>query len=332
MSQLTYREAISAALWEEMERDESVFLMGEDIGLGGGAFYVTKGFQERFGRERVVDTPLSEAGFTGAAIGAALAGLRPVVEFQFADFATEAFKMIVDFAAGNHYRQMGSVPIVIRLPSAALVSAGPFHSVNPEAWFFHTPGLKIVAPVTARDAKGMLKEAIRDPNPVLFLEYKKLYNFPLEDLPKTLRPELPKEDYTVPFGNAALMREGEDISLVTFGTAVLEALEAAEILKQEGISVEVLDLRSLVPFDKDAILATVRKTGKLLILHEARKRGGIGAEFAAIVAEEAFEHLDAPIRRVAALDTPMPFSPPLEKAHLPNTEKTAAALRDLATY
>ncbi len=332
MSQLTYREAISAALWEEMERDESVFLIGEDIGRGGGAFYVTRGFQEHFGRERVVDTPLSEAGFTGAAIGAALAGLRPVVEFQFAGFVTEAFKMIVDFAAGNHYRQMGPVPIVIRLPSAALASAGPFHSVNPEAWFFHTPGLKIVAPATARDAKGMLKEAIRDPNPVIFLEYKKFYNFPLEDLPEALRPDLPEEDYTVPFGDAALLREGEDISLVTFGTAVLEALEAAEILEQEGFSVEVLDLRSLVPFDKDAILATVRKTGKLLILHEARKRGGIGAEFATIVAEEAFEHLDAPIRRVAALDTPMPFSPPLEKAHLPGTEKTAAALRELAAY
>ncbi|MDP7385860.1 MAG: transketolase C-terminal domain-containing protein, partial [Nitrospinota bacterium] len=304
MNQLTYREAISAALWEEMERDESVFLLGEDIGRGGGAFYVTKGFQDHFGRERVVDTPLSESGFTGAAIGAALAGLRPVVEFQFAGFVTEAFKMIVDFAAGNHYRQMGPVPIVLRLPSAALVSAGPFHSVNPEAWFFHTPGLKIVAPATARDAKGMMKEAIRDPNPVLFLEYKKFYNFPLEDLPEALRPELPEEDYTVPFGDAALRRVGEDISLVTFGTTVLEALEAAEILEQEGISVEVLDLRSLVPFDKDAILATVRKTGKLLILHEARKRGGIGAEFATIVAEEAFEHLDAPIRRVAALDTP----------------------------
>ena len=332
MSQPTYREAISAALWEELERDPSVFLIGEDIGLGGGAFYITKGFQKHFGPERVIDAPLSEAGFTGAAIGAALDGMRPVVEYQFADFVTETFKMIVDFAAGNHYRMMGPVPLVLRLPAAALASAGPFHSVNPEPWFFGTPGLKIVAPTTAYDAKGMLKAAIRDENPVVYIEYKKLYNYPLAELPEVLRPEVPAEDYVVPFGEARILRPGEDVSLVTFGTTVLEALEAAEILAGEGVSVEVLDLRSLVPYDHAALLETVRKTGRLLILHEARKRGGIGAEFVTIVAEEAFEELDAPIRRVTAIDTPVPFSPPLEKAYLPNSDQVVQALRDLAAY
>lgn len=329
---ITYREALSEALWEEMERDPDVFLLGEDIGLGGGAFYVTRGFLEKFGRDRVVDAPLSEAGFTGAAIGAALCGMRPVVEFQFADFVTEAFKMIVDFAAGNHYRRMGPVPVVFRLPSAALVSAGPFHSQNPEIWFFGTPGLKIVAPVTARDAKGMLKQAIRDPNPVIFMEYKKFYNYPVEELPEALRPEIPEGDYVAPFGEARTLREGEDVSLITFGASALEALEAAEVLAAEGASVEVIDLRTLVPLDREAILETVRKTGKILFLHEARKRGGVGGELAAIVGEEAFEHLDAPIRRVGAPDVHVPLSPPLERAYLPGVEKVVDALRDLAAF
>lgn len=332
MNQITYREAISEALWEEMERDPEVFLFGEDIGVGGGAFYITKGFQQHFGRERVVDVPLSEAGWTGAAIGAALSGMRPVIEFQFADFVTESFKMIVDFAAGNHYRQMGPVPLVARLPAAALSSAGPFHSQSPEPWFFSTPGLKILAPSTPFDAKGMLKSAIRDDNPVLFLEYKKLYNYPLEDLPEALRPDIPDGDYTVPIGEARLLREGNDLSLITFGTTVLQALEASDILEEEGISVDVIDLRSLIPFDKVAILKTVQKTGKLLVLHEARKRGGISGEISALVAEEAFEYLDAPIQRVGAIDTPIPMSPPLENAYLPNTEKVVNALRNLAAY
>lgn len=329
---ITYREALSEALWEEMERDPDVFLLGEDIALGGGAFYVTRGFLEKFGRDRVVDTPLSEAGFTGAAIGAALCGMRPVVEFQFADFVTEAFKMIVDFAAGNHYRRMGPVPVVFRLPSAALVSAGPFHSQNPEIWFFGTPGLKIVAPVTARDAKGMLKQAIRDPNPVIFMEYKKFYNYPVEELPEALRPEIPEGDYVAPFGEARTLREGEDVSLITFGASALEALEAAEVLAAEGASIEVIDLRTLVPLDREAILESVRKTGKILFLHEARKRGGVGGELAAIVGEEAFEHLDAPIRRVGAPDVHVPLSPPLERAYLPGVEKVVDALRDLAAF
>lgn len=329
---ITYREALSEALWEEMERDPDVFLLGEDIGLGGGAFYVTRGFLKKFGRDRVVDTPLSEAGFTGAAIGAALCGMRPVVEFQFADFVTEAFKMIVDFAAGNHYRRMGPVPVVLRLPAAALVSAGPFHSQNPEIWFFGTPGLKIAAPTTARDAKGMLKQAIRDPNPVIFMEYKKFYNYPVEELPEALRPEIPEGDYVAPFGEARTLREGEDVSLITFGASVLEALEAAEVLAAEGAEVEVIDLRTLVPLDREAILESVRKTGKILFLHEARKRGGVGGELAAIVGEEAFEHLDAPIRRVGAPDVHVPLSPPLERAYLPGVEKVVDALRDLAAF
>lgn len=329
---ITYREALSQALWEEMERDEDVFLVGEDIGLGGGAFYVTRGFQEKFGRDRVVDAPLSEAGFTGAAIGAALCGMRPVVEFQFADFVTEAFKMIVDFAAGNHYRQMGPVPIVLRLPSAALASAGPFHSQNPEIWFFGTPGLKIVAPTTARDAKGMLKAAIRDPNPVIFMEYKKFYNYPVDELPEALKPEMPEGDWLAPFGEARTLRAGEDVSLITFGTSVLEALEAAEVLAAEGASVEVIDLRTLVPLDREAMLESVRKTGKVLFLHEARKRGGVGGELAAIVGEEVFEHLDAPVRRVGAPDVHVPLSPPLERAYLPGVEKVVSELRDLAAF
>ncbi|MBI3128783.1 MAG: alpha-ketoacid dehydrogenase subunit beta [Candidatus Tectomicrobia bacterium] len=332
MSLITYREALSAALWEEMERDERVFLVGEDIGLGGGAFYITKGFQQHFGRDRVVDAPLSEAGFTGAAIGAALAGMRPVVEYQFADFVTEAFKMIVDFAAGNHYRRMGPVPIVLRLPSAALVSGGPYHSVNPESWFFGTPGLKIVAPATAYDAKGMLKQAIRDDNPVIFMEYKKFYNYRPADLPPQLQIDVPEGDYTVPFGQARTLREGEDLTLLTFGTSVLEALEAAQVLEREGVSAEVIDLRTLVPMDKEAILRSVKKTGKLLILHEARKRGGVGGEIAALIAEEVFEHLDAPIRRVGAPDCPVPLSPPLEKAYLPGTAQVVGALRELAAF
>lgn len=329
---ITYREALSQALWEEMERDEDVFLVGEDIGLGGGAFYVTRGLQEKFGRDRVVDAPLSEAGFTGAAIGAALCGMRPVVEFQFADFVTEAFKMIVDFAAGNHYRQMGPVPIVLRLPSAALASAGPFHSQNPEIWFFGTPGLKIVAPTTARDAKGMLKAAIRDPNPVIFMEYKKFYNYPVDELPEALKPEMPEGDWLAPFGEARTLRAGEDVSLITFGTSVLEALEAAEVLAAEGASVEVIDLRTLVPLDREAMLESVRKTGKVLFLHEARKRGGVGGELAAIVGEEVFEHLDAPVRRVGAPDVHVPLSPPLERAYLPGVEKVVSELRDLAAF
>ncbi|MED5578402.1 MAG: alpha-ketoacid dehydrogenase subunit beta [Nitrospinota bacterium] len=332
MTQKTYSNAIREALWEEMERDENVYLLGEDIGLGGGAFYITKGFQEKFGVQRVVDTPLSEAGFTGSAIGSSLSGLRPVVEFQFADFVTESFKMIVDFAAGNFFRKMGPVPIVFRLPSAALTSAGPFHSQNPEIWFFGTPGIKIVAPSNPYDAKGLMKTAIRDNNPVVFIEYKKFYNYPPADLPDPLKLEIPEDDYVVPLGEARVLREGKDVSLITFGTTVIQALSAADQIEDEGASVEVIDLRSIVPYDKEAILNSVKKTGRVLFLHEARKHGGISGEFASLISEEAFEYLDAPIIRIGAINTPVPLSPPLEKAYLPSLEETLFALRDLLEY
>lgn len=330
--QLTYRQAITAALWEEMERDKDLFLIGEDIGLGGGAFGVTKGFLKAFGPMRVVDTPLAESGFVGVAVGAAHKGLRAVVEMQFADFVTETFKMLVDYAAGAYFRGAGPVPITIRLPSGALKSAGPYHSHNPEAWFYHTPGLKMVAPATPYDAKGLLKAAIRDNNPVLFLEYKKLYNLPLSQIPEILRPEIPEGDFTVPIGRGRVIREGEDVTLVTHGTTVYDALRAAEAVSAEGIEVEVIDLRSIVPFDRELFLSSVRKTGRALIVHEDHKTGGVGAEWAALVAEEAFESLDAPVRRVGALDTPIPYSPPLEEYFLPNAQKITEALRGLASY
>ena len=332
MNNKTYSDAIREALWEEMERDENVYLIGEDIGLGGGAFYITKGFHEKFGDLRVVDTPLSEAGFTGSAIGSSLAGLRPVVEFQFADFVTESFKMIVDFAAGNFFRKMGEVPIVFRLPAGALTSAGPFHSQNPEIWFFGTPGIKIVAPSNSYDAKGLMKSAIRDNNPVIFIEYKKFYNYPTSELPVPLRIEIPEEDYEVPIGKARILLEGKDISLITFGTTVLQALKAAEQISEEGVSVEVIDLRTIIPFDKETIIDSVKKTGKILFVHEARKQGGISGELSSLITEEAFEYLDAPPIRIGAINTPVPLSPPLEKAYLPNTEEILIALRDLLEY
>jgi 2-oxoisovalerate dehydrogenase E1 component beta subunit len=322
--QLTYRQAITAALREEMERDKDVYLIGEDIGLGGGAFGVTKGFLKAFGPMRVVDTPLAESGFVGVAVGAAHKGLRAVVEIQFADFVTETFKMLVDYAAGAHFRGAGPVPITIRLPSGALKSAGAYHSHNPEAWFFHTPGLKIAAPATPYDAKGLLKAAIRDNNPVLFLEYKKLYNLPLS--------QIPEGDFTVPIGRGRVIREGKDITLITHGTTVYDALRAAEAISAEGVEVEVVDLRSILPFDRELILSSVKKTGRALIVHEDHKTGGVGAEWAALIAEEAFESLDAPVRWVGALDTPIPYSPPLEEYFLPNAQKMTEALRDLAAY
>ncbi|MFQ5692986.1 MAG: alpha-ketoacid dehydrogenase subunit beta [Nitrospinota bacterium] len=332
MPVITYREAISAALREEMDLDPDVYQIGEDIGIGGGAFGVTKGFLERYGPMRVVDAPLSESGFVGMAAGSAQLGLRPVVEMQFADFVTETFKMLVDYAAGAHYRQVGPVPMVVRLPAGALNSAGPFHSRNPEAWFYHTPGLKIVAPASPYDAKGLLKAAIRDDNPVLYIEYKKLYNLPPDAYPPALRTDVPEEDYTVPIGEAQVLREGEDVTLITHGTMVLESLRAADDAEREGIDAEVVDPRSILPFDREALLASVRKTGRVVIVHEDNKTGGVGSEWAAILAEEAFEWLDAPVRRVAALDTPMPYSPPLEEACLPGAGGIAEALREVAGY
>lgn len=323
--ELTYIAAISEALREEMRRDPNVLLMGEDIaGEFGGAFKVTKGFEAEFGARRVINTPIAELGFVGAATGMALMGLRPVVEMQFADFISSAFDSIVQFAATTHYRWGGAVPWVIRAPADGGLRAGPFHSQNPEAWFVHTPGLKVVAPATPADAKGLLIAAIRDDNPVIYFESKPLY--------RSLKGYVPPGEYIVPLGKAHVARAGSDLSIITYGAMLHQALAAAERLTQEGIDVEVLDLRSLKPLDKKAILATVRKTGKVLIVHAANKLAGVGAEVAALIAEQAFEWLDAPVQRMGGLDTPIPFSPPLEDAYRPNAEKIYTAARALASY
>ncbi|CUQ65923.1 alpha-ketoacid dehydrogenase subunit beta [Candidatus Nitrospira inopinata] len=323
-TEVTYLEAISQALDEEMTRDERVFLMGEDIGTYGGAFKITEGFIEKYGEWRVLDAPLSESGFVGAAIGAAMMGLRPVVEMQFADFISCAFDQITEVAAKNHYRWGAPVPMVIRAPFGGGVHGGPFHSECPEGWFFHSPGLKLVAPSTPYDAKGLLKAAIRDPNPVIYFEHKFLY--------RRIKEVLPREDYIVPIGQAAIRRPGNDISVITYGAMVHLALEAAQQLAAEGIDIEVVDLRSLMPLDKDTIYGSVRKTGKAIMVHEDNKTGGIGAELAALLAEDCFDSLDGPILRVAAPDTPVPFSTPLEEFFLPKTSDIVAAARKLAAY
>ena len=322
--EVTYLEAISQALDEEMSQDERVFLLGEDIGPYGGAFRVTEGFQKKFGDWRVLDTPLAESGFVGAAIGAAMMGMRPVVEMQFADFISCAFDQITEVAAKNHYRWGAAVPMVIRAPYGGGIHGGPFHSVCPEAWFFHTPGLKLVAPSTPYDAKGLLKAAIRDNNPVIYFEHKFLY--------RRAKEVLPEEDYIVPIGKADVKRTGRDISVITYGAMVPLALEAAEILEKEAIDLEVVDLRTLLPLDQEAILESVRKTSKVIVLHEATKTGGIGAEISALISEYCFDHLDGPILRIAAPDTPVPYSPPLEEFFLPKTDDVLRAARQLATY
>jgi len=322
--EVTYLEAISQALDEEMSRDERVFLLGEDIGPYGGAFRVTEGFQKKFGDWRVLDTPLAESGFVGAAIGAAMMGMRPVVEMQFADFISCAFDQITEVAAKNHYRWGAAVPMVIRAPYGGGIHGGPFHSVCPEAWFFHTPGLKLVAPSTPYDAKGLLKAAIRDNNPVIYFEHKFLY--------RRAKEVLPEEDYIVPIGKADVKRTGRDISLITYGAMVPLALEAAEILEKEAIDLEVVDLRTLLPLDQEAILESVRKTSKVIVLHEATKTGGIGAEISALISEYCFDHLDGPILRIAAPDTPVPYSPPLEEFFLPKVDDVLRAARQLARY
>ena len=322
--EVTYLEAISQALDEEMARDQRVFLMGEDIGTYGGAFKITEGFLEKYGEWRVFDTPLAESGFVGAAIGAAMMGLRPVVEMQFADFISCAFDQITEVAAKNHYRWNAPVPMVIRAPFGGGVHGGPFHSECPEGWFFHSPGLKLVAPSTPYDAKGLLKAAIRDPNPVIYFEHKFLY--------RRLKAVLPEEDYIVPIGKAAVRRTGTDISVITYGAMVHLALEAATALEKEGIDLEVVDLRTLIPLDKDAVFESIRKTSKGIVLHEDTKTGGIGAEIAALLAEECFDSLDGPILRVTAPDTPVPFSTPLEEFFLPKVSDLMAAARKLAAY
>jgi pyruvate/2-oxoglutarate/acetoin dehydrogenase E1 component len=324
---ITFLEAIREALQEEMERDERVFLMGEDIGTYGGAFKVTEGLLDRFGEARVIDTPISEVGFTGAAAGAAHMGMRPVVEMQFIDFIACAYDIITNYIATSRYRSSGPQPIVIRGPSGGGTRGGPFHSQNPEAGFFHTPGLKIVYPATAADAKGLLKAAIRDDDPVLFFEHKWLYRRP------QLREVMPAGDHVVPLGRARIHRDGTDLTIVTYGAMVHKSLEAARALEEEdGISAEVLDLRTLLPLDEEAILESVRKTNRALIVHEDTRTGGIAGEIGMRINEKAFEWLDAPVLRVTALDTPIPYSPPLEDYFLPQAEDIIAAARYLRGY
>jgi 2-oxoisovalerate dehydrogenase E1 component beta subunit len=322
--QTTYVDAIREGLREEMRRDERVFLLGEDIGVYGGAFKVTDGLVSEFGEARVIDTPIAETAIVGAAVGAAMMGMRPVAEMQFIDFISCAFDMITNFAAKSRYRTGVGVPLVIRGPSGGGVHGGPFHSQNPEAYFAHTPGLKIVQPATAYDAKGLIKAAIRDDDPVLFFEHKFLY--------RRIKEELPSEDFVVPIGKAAVRRTGRDLSIITYGAMVWTALEAAKTLEAEGIDAEVVDLRTLFPMDEETVLASVAKTNKAILLHEATRTGGIGAEIAAVLSERCFEYLDGPLVRVTAPDTPVPYSPPLEEAFLPNAEKLCKVARALAGY
>ncbi len=319
----TYLEAISDGLREEMRRDETVICLGEDIGAFGGAFKVTDGFYEEFGADRVIDTPLAENAIIGTAVGAAVEGLKPVCEMQFADFISCGFDQLVNVAAKLHYRQGVAVPMVVRLPSGGGFSGGPFHSQNPEAWFMQSPGLKVVAPATAEDAKGLLTAAIRDPNPVCFLEHKGLYRY--------VKGEVPDGEHTVELGEARVARAGEpgELSVIAYGSAVHLALDAAEALDED---IEVIDLRSLCPLDTETVLASALKTGKVLIAHEATQSCGVGAELAALIAAEAFEHLDAPVRRLTAPDVPIPFSPPLEQAVLPQLEQMKEACRELLAY
>ena len=326
MAPVTYLEAIRQGLAEEMERDPSVVLMGEDIGVYGGAFQATAGLLERFGWERVMDTPISETAIIGAAVGMSYLGLRPVVEMQFMDFIACAFNSLTNYAAKSHYLWGAPVPIVIRGPSGGGVHGGPFHSSNPEMHFVHTPGLKVVCPATASDAKGLLKSAIRDNNPVLFFEHKFLYRRIKEELAQGGSSDI------VPLGKALVRRPGRDLTIVSYAAMVHASLQAAGTLAQEGIEAEVVDLRTLAPLDRATIFESVRRTSKLLVVHEDVRTGGMAAEIAALVAESLFGELDGPLRRVTGLDTPVPFSPPLEEYFLPSAEKIAVAARELARY
>ncbi|HEV2112786.1 MAG TPA: alpha-ketoacid dehydrogenase subunit beta [Terriglobales bacterium] len=325
MPQVTYLEAIRQGIWEEMERDPSVFCIGEDIGVYGGAFKVTDGFINHFGPERVIDTPIAESAIVGAAFGASLTGMRPVAEFQFMDFLGCAYNQIVNMVAKSHYRWGAPAPLVLRGPCGGGVHGGPFHSQNPEVAYVHTPGMKVVAPATPSDAKGLIKAAIRDDNPVLFLEHKFLYRRIKEEMPES-------NGEVIPIGKARVARSGKDLSVITYAAMVHVALEAAEILARDGIDIEVLDLRSLLPLDRQAIAETVKKTNKVIILHEDTKTGGLAGEIAAIINEEAFEDLDGPIVRIASLDTPVPFSPPLEHYFLPKVEDVVREAKKLKAY
>jgi 2-oxoisovalerate dehydrogenase E1 component beta subunit len=322
MPEKTYLQAISDGLRQEMRRDKRVFVIGEDVGVYGGAFKVTLGFQEEFGPWRVLDAPLSETAILGGATGAALMGMRPVAEMQFADFISCGWDHLVTVAAKQRWRAGTPVPITVRLPSGGGFSGGPFHSQNPESSFAHIPGLKCVCPATPEDAKGLLVSAIEDPNPVLFFEHKHLY--------RRIKGEVPDERYTTPIGQARIHRQGDDLSVITWGAMVYTAEQAASRL--DDVSIEIVDLRTVLPWDKEAVLASVRKTSKVLVLHEDTRTGGFGAEIAATIAEEAFEELDAPVKRVTAPDSPVPFSPSLEVAFIPQVDDVVAGLRELADY
>jgi pyruvate/2-oxoglutarate/acetoin dehydrogenase E1 component len=324
MAVITYLEAIRQALGDEMARDERVFLLGQDIGVYGGPFKATEGLLDRFGESRVIDAPISEAAIIGAAVGSAFMGMRPVAEMQFIDFISCGFDMLTNFAAKSRYRNGVGVPMVVRGPCGGGVGGGPFHSANPEASFLNTPGLKIAEPATAYDAKGLLKAAIRDDDPVLFLEHKFLY--------RRIKDEVPSDDYIVPLGKAVVRRSGRDLTIVTFGAMVHTALDAAKRLEGEGVEIEVVDLRTLAPIDRDTLLESVARTSKVIVLHEAPRTGGIGGELAALIAEEAFEFLDGPVVRIASLDTPVPYSPPLEAAYLPSVDKVVEAAKRLVRY
>lgn len=324
MTPITYIEAIRQAMWEEMEQDERVFMIGQDIGIYGGAFRATAGMLERFGPQRIIDSPISESAMVGTAIGAAMMGLRPIVEMQFIDFIACAWNQIFNFAGPNHYRWGQAVPMVVRGPSGGGVRGSNFHSQNPESVFQHGPGLKIVAPGTAVDARGLLKAAIRDPNPVLFFEHKFLY--------RRIKEEMPEGDGLVPIGKAHLARPGRDLSVITYGAMLHVALEAAGHLEADGIDLEVLDLRTIKPLDDEAILATVRKTSRAIVLTEEQRTGSVAGEVAARISEHAFAWLDGPVVRLCCPDTPIPYSPTLEDAYLPNVDKLVAKVRELASY
>jgi 2-oxoisovalerate dehydrogenase E1 component beta subunit len=323
--QATYLIAIAEALWEEMERDDRVYLLGEDIGAYGGAFKVTEGFFERFGTDRVMDTPIAEETIVGMAIGSAMEGFRPVAEFQYADFMSSGFDEITTALARYHYRTGVPLPVVLRAPSGGGVRGSNFHSTNPEPWFAHAPGMKVICPAFPTDAKGLLKSAIRDDNPCVYLEHKWIY--------RRIKEHVPEDpDVLVPIGSAAVKREGTDVSVITYGAMVHKTLEAAENLAQRGVSAEVVDLRTIVPLDEETVLESVAKTSRALVVYESHRFLGVGAEVAATIAERAFEHLDAPVERLAPPNTPVPFSPTLEDAYLPQVADIEAAIERLSAW
>jgi len=327
MAVMTYIEAIRSTLQEEMRRDETIIVLGEDVGKKGGVFLATDGLFDEFGGERVLDTPLSESMIVGASIGAALNGLRPVPEIQFADFIMPAFNQIVSEAARMRYRSNGTFtcPMTIRAPYGGGVHGALYHSQSVEAFFAHVPGLKVVIPATPYDARGLLRSSIRDEDPVLFFEHKKMY--------RSVRGEVPDSDYTIPLGEARVVREGSQVSIIGYGLMVQYALEAAELLEGEDISAEVVDIRTLRPLDGETILESVRKTGKAVVVYEDNRFGGYGAEIAAIIAEEAFDHLDGPVMRVTGPDVPgVPYAHTLEEWFMPNPDRIADAVRRLAAY